>query len=65
MNPEVNFTLKDIFNELPNCPKFKEGIRRAPKREFNLSIEEQSIHPSIHLSLHHSPCKEPYSHGPS
>ncbi len=43
MNPKVNFTLKDIFNELPSYPKFKEGIRRAPKREFTLSVDETKI----------------------
>ena len=43
MNPEVNFTLKDIFKELPDYPLFREGIRRAPKREFNLSLEETSL----------------------
>ncbi len=43
MNPEVNFTLKDIFKELPAYPKFRKGIRRAPKREFNLSLEETSL----------------------
>ncbi|MCD6482327.1 MAG: urocanate hydratase [Candidatus Izimaplasma sp.] len=43
MNPNVQFTLKDIFKELPSYPKFKEGIRRAPKREFTLSEDETKI----------------------
>jgi len=43
MNPNVQFTLKDIFKELPSYPDFKEGIRRAPKREFTLSEAETKI----------------------
>ncbi len=43
MNPNVQFTLKDIFKELPSYPKFKEGIRRAPKREFTLSENETKL----------------------
>ena len=34
------FTLEDIFNELPKAADFKEGIRRAPKRAFNLSEKD-------------------------
>ncbi len=37
------FTLKDIFQELPEKPTFQEGIRRAPKREFSLSENETSL----------------------
>ncbi len=43
MNSNIEFTLKDIFNELPDYPEFKEGIRRAPKREFTLSKDETRI----------------------
>ena len=43
MNPNVLFTLKDIFKELPDYPEFKKGIRRAPKREFTLTKEETSV----------------------
>jgi len=43
MNPEIRFTLEDIFKELPKHPKFKENIRRAPKREFNLSKEDTKL----------------------
>jgi len=43
MNPDVQFTLKDIFLELPSYPKFKEGIRRAPKRAFTLTKAETKI----------------------
>ncbi len=40
MDKSVLFTLKDIFKELPAYPEFKEGIRRAPKREFTLTEDE-------------------------
>lgn len=32
-----------LDGELPDYPEFKEGIRRAPKREFNLSQNETEI----------------------
>jgi len=32
-----------LDNDLPEYPKFVEGIRRAPKREFNLSQKEAEI----------------------
>ncbi|MCF6461889.1 urocanate hydratase [Clostridium sp. Cult1] len=32
-----------LDNELPPMPKFIEGVRRAPKREFNLSKKETEI----------------------
>ena len=37
------FSLEDIYTELPEYPKFAEGIRRAPKREFVLTKEETSL----------------------
>jgi urocanate hydratase len=40
---ERTFTLKDIFNELPEMPKFSEGKRRAPKREFSLTQKETEL----------------------
>ena len=43
MNPNVLFSLKDIFKELPDYPEFKKGIRRAPKREFTLTKDETKI----------------------
>ncbi|MFA5493050.1 MAG: urocanate hydratase [Bacteroidales bacterium] len=36
----MSITLKDIFNELPEYPKFQEGLRRAPKRELILTDDE-------------------------
>ena len=44
-----SFTLKDIFNELPEKSDFVEGIRRAPKRDFVLS-KEKLIFPSFAFS---------------
>ncbi|WP_411741949.1 urocanate hydratase [Schnuerera sp. xch1] len=35
--------LAEIFPELPSMPKFEKGIRRAPKREFNLSKKETEV----------------------
>lgn len=35
--------LTDIFTELPEMPKFVEGIRRAPKREFTLTQAETEL----------------------
>lgn len=35
--------LAEIFPELPFMPKFEKGIRRAPKREFNLSKKETEV----------------------
>lgn len=32
-----NISINDLFNDLPEYPKFIEGIRRAPKRSLNLS----------------------------
>ncbi|NLY67215.1 MAG: urocanate hydratase [Tissierellia bacterium] len=39
----MTIQLSDIFDELPPKPKFVEGIRRAPKREFKLSKKETEI----------------------
>ena len=33
-------TIDTIFKELPKYPEFKEGIRRAPKREMLLNEKE-------------------------
>lgn len=37
------FTIDAIFKELPEYPKFEEGIRRAPKREFTLNKAETEL----------------------
>jgi len=39
----MTIDLGHIFDELPPMPKFVEGIRRAPKREFTLSKKETEI----------------------
>ena len=39
----MTIKLIDVFSELPSMPKFIEGIRRAPKREFTLSKKETEI----------------------
>ncbi len=39
----LNVTLDAIFNELPEYPKFVDGIRRAPKREFTLTQAETEL----------------------
>ncbi len=39
----MTIKLIDVFSELPSMPKFTEGIRRAPKREFTLSKKETEI----------------------
>jgi len=43
MNNELKIDLGDIFTELPEYPRFQEGIRRAPKREFTLTEEETEL----------------------
>jgi len=40
---ELRIDLGDIFKTLPKYPTFKEGIRRAPKREFTLTQEETEL----------------------
>ncbi len=39
----MSIKLSEVFKELPEMPKFEEGIRRAPKREFTLSKRETEI----------------------
>ncbi len=41
--PILQITLDNIFNELPEYPKFIEGIRRAPKREFTLTQADTEL----------------------
>jgi urocanate hydratase len=35
--------LDDIFEKLPEMPEFKEGIRRAPKRDFTLNKDDTRL----------------------
>lgn len=39
----MHVKLEDVFKTLPEKPKFIEGIRRAPKREFTLSKDETAL----------------------
>ena len=39
----MRIKLEDVFAELPEVPKFEEGIRRAPKRELTLSADEAAL----------------------
>mgnify|MGYP001011223541 CR=1 FL=1 len=43
MVQEYKIDLGDLFEVLPEYPKFKEGIRRAPKREFTLTQDETEL----------------------
>jgi len=43
MMNELYIDLGDIFASLPEYPVFKEGIRRAPKREFTLTKDETEL----------------------
>lgn len=43
ISESMTIKLTDVFKELPPMPKFVEGIRRAPKREFNLTKRETEI----------------------
>ena len=39
----MTIKLEDIFDHLPEMPKFEEGIRRAPKRRFSLNRQETEL----------------------
>jgi urocanate hydratase len=39
----MSIRLEDIFNALPDRPKFIEGVRRAPKRNFTLTPKETEL----------------------
>jgi len=43
MIQELKINLGDLFTSLPEYPTFKEGIRRAPKREFTLTKDETEL----------------------
>lgn len=48
-------TLESIFDELPNYPKFVDGIRRAPKREMTLN--QADIKQALKNALRYIPKK--------
>ena len=37
ISESMTIKLEEVFDELPDMPEFVKGIRRAPKRDFNLS----------------------------
>jgi hypothetical protein len=39
----MTIKLEDIFEELPPLPQFTAGIRRAPSRQFKLSLEDTQL----------------------
>ena len=43
ISKSMTIKLDEIFSELPDMPKFIEGIRRAPKRDFTLSQQETEL----------------------
>ncbi|MDF2698782.1 MAG: hutU [Haloplasmataceae bacterium] len=47
--------INELFNELPEYPEFIEGIRRAPKREFTLTVQETEL--AIKNALRYIPVK--------
>ncbi len=51
----MTIQLGEIFSELPQMPKFADGIRRAPKRKFVLSKKETEL--ALKNSLRYIPEK--------
>ena len=43
ISESMTIKLEDVFDELPDMPEFVKGIRRAPKRDFNLSEKETGL----------------------
>jgi len=43
ISESMKIKLEEVFNELPDMPEFVKGIRRAPKRDFNLSQKETGL----------------------
>ena len=43
ISQSMTIKLDAIFTDLPEYPRFLDGIRRAPKREFNLTQEETEL----------------------
>jgi len=52
---KINVTLEEIFPELPEYPVFREGIRRAPKRQ--LTLTEREIELALENALRYIPKK--------
>ena len=43
ISKSMTIKLEEIFPDLPDMPRFVEGVRRAPKRNFNLSRDEAEL----------------------
>jgi len=43
ISESMTIKLEEVFDELPDIPEFVKGIRRAPKRDFNLSQRETRL----------------------
>lgn len=43
ISESMTIKLEEVFDELPDMPEFAKGIRRAPKRDFNLSQRETGL----------------------
>jgi len=43
ISESMTIKLEEVFDELPDMPEFVKGIRRAPKRDFNLSQKETGL----------------------
>jgi len=43
ISESMTIKLEEVFDGLPDMPKFVKGIRRAPKRDFNLSQKETGL----------------------
>ncbi|MFW5838426.1 MAG: urocanate hydratase [Bacillota bacterium] len=52
---EQRFTLEDIYSTLPDKPSFIDGIRRAPKRQFDLSEKDTVL--ALKNALRYIPTK--------
>ncbi len=43
ISESMTIKLEEVFDKLPNMPKFVKGTRRAPKRDFNLSQKDTEL----------------------
>ncbi|MCP4368617.1 MAG: urocanate hydratase, partial [Deltaproteobacteria bacterium] len=43
ISESMTIKLEEVLDELPDMPKFVKGIRRAPKRDFNLSQKDTKL----------------------
>jgi len=43
ISESMTIKLEEVFDDLPDMPEFVKGIRRAPKRDFNLSQKDTGM----------------------